>query len=80
MDRNVVAPVGVTDSDPTDIGDWESSGIIDVTDLFDTAPGEVLLMGNSQAHSVRDGVIGGAAGLVQGGQLFFLNYWAEIGQ
>ena len=78
IDRNVVAPVGVTDSDPLDIGDWESSGIIDVTSLFKTEPGETLLLGNTQAHSIRDGVIGGKEGLVQGGQLFFLNEWAVI--
>ena len=78
MDRNVVTPVGVTDSDPDDIGDWNSSGIIDVTDLFETRSGEFLLMGNTQAHSIRDGIIGGDANLVQGGQLFFLNHWQGI--
>jgi hypothetical protein len=40
MDRNVVAPAGLPDGDRDDLGDWESSGILDVTHLFDTAPGE----------------------------------------
>ncbi len=78
IDRNVVAPVGVIDPQPEDIGNWESSGIIDVTQLFETSDGETLLMGNVQAHSLTDGVIGGSERLVQGGQLFFLNDWGGI--
>lgn len=72
MNRYVVLPSGVTDGDPNDLGDWESSGVIDVTALFDTAPGETLLFGNVQAHSVRDGIIANQD-LVQGGQLFFMS-------
>jgi secreted PhoX family phosphatase len=78
MDRNVVAPAGVSDGDPDDLGDWESSGVLDVTALFETAPGETLLIADVQAHSIRDGVIGGGAGLVEGGQLIFLNNWGHI--
>ncbi|MDJ0692843.1 alkaline phosphatase PhoX [Mastigocoleus sp. MO_188.B34] len=70
MDRSAV-PEGQTDGDPTDIGDWESSGIIDVSTLFGEAPGELFLF-DVQAHSVRDGVIADAD-LVQGGQLSFLS-------
>jgi hypothetical protein len=77
MDRGAVAPVGVVDNDPTDVGDWESSGVIDVTPLFDTEPGEVLLLANTQAHSVSGGVITDED-LVQGGQLLFLNFWGGI--
>ncbi|MEZ5568668.1 MAG: DUF839 domain-containing protein [Halioglobus sp.] len=80
MDRNVVAPTSATDPSPGDIGNWESSGIIDVTDLFPTRDGEVLLFGNVQAHSLRDGVIGGNANLAEGGQLFFLNHWQSISE
>jgi secreted PhoX family phosphatase len=73
MDRSAVAPAGSTDGDPDDLGDWESSGILDVTDLFETAPGETLLLGTVQAHSIRDGLIGGDTNLVQGGQLIFVS-------
>jgi hypothetical protein len=37
-----------------------------------TGPGSLLLF-DVQAHSVRDGTIGGADELVQGGQLLFLS-------
>lgn len=77
MDRAVIAPNGSTDNAPNDIGNWESSGIIDVTKFFQTQPGEVLLLGNIQAHSIRDGLIADE-NLVQGGQLFFLNRWNTI--
>ena len=69
MNRSVLPP-GQTDSDPGDLGDWESSGVLDVTRFFTTAPGEVLLIGNVQAHSVRDGAIE-TYNLVQGGQMVF---------
>ena len=69
VDRSAV-PTGQTDSDPTDIGDWETSGIIDVSTLFDENPGDLFLF-DVQAHSLRDGVIADE-GLVQGGQLGFL--------
>jgi hypothetical protein len=72
MDRSVVVPLGSTDGDPTDIGDWESSGILDVTHLFPTVRGQTLLIGNTQAHSIRDGIIADE-NLVQGGQLFFMS-------
>ncbi|GBF78635.1 PEP-CTERM sorting domain-containing protein [Aphanothece sacrum] len=70
MNRSAVAPAGVTDSSPTDCGNWESSGILDVTKLFNTKPGEKLFILDIQAHSLRDGVIG-SQGLVEGGQLIF---------
>lgn len=78
MDRTALAPPGSIDQDPGDLGDWESSGIIDVTGLFDTATGETLLMGTVQAHSLAGGVIE-AQDLVEGGQLFFLNDYGRIG-
>jgi len=73
IDRSAVVPAGTTDSAPLDIGNWETSGIIDVTNLFPTPKGERLLLADSQAHSVRDGVIGGSTKLVEGGQLFLLS-------
>ena len=47
--------------------------MIDVTHLFETMPGEVLLFADVQAHGIRDGLIGGNGELVQGGQLIFLS-------
>ncbi len=71
VDRSVL-PTGQTDGDPNDIGDWETSGIIDVTSLFDTTSTERLLFATVQAHSVTDGIIS-TANLVQGGQLVFMS-------
>ncbi|KPK39598.1 MAG: hypothetical protein AMJ69_05290 [Gammaproteobacteria bacterium SG8_47] len=72
MNRAAVAPAGTTDSGAGDIGNWESSGILDVTDLFKTRRDEVLLLGTVQAHGIRDGVVADQ-GLVEGGQLFFMS-------
>lgn len=80
MNRDARLPDTQTDGDPNDLGDWESSGILDVTAFFVTPPGERLLIGTVQAHSVRDGSIGGSANLVQGGQLFFLSRQEGHGQ
>ena len=73
MNRSVLLPVGSTDIGVGTIGHWESSGIIDVTDLFNTEPGEVLLLSNVQAHGIRDGIIGDNPYLDEGGQLFFMS-------
>ncbi len=70
MDRSVVVPGGVTDGDPTDCGDWESSGILDVTELFGSK--ERLFVLDVQAHSLRDGIIA-SENLVQGGQLILMS-------
>jgi len=56
--------------DPDDIGNWESSGIIDVSHLFDEEPGNLFIF-DVQAHSLEDGIIAEEE-LVQGGQLAFL--------
>ncbi|MGK7931685.1 MAG: alkaline phosphatase PhoX [Microcystaceae cyanobacterium] len=72
LDRSVVVPVGVTDSGAGDCGNWESSGILDVTDLFDTKEGEKLFIFDVQAHGITDGIIA-SADLVEGGQLIFLS-------
>jgi hypothetical protein len=73
MDRSAV-PAGQTDPVPTDIGNWESSGVLDVTSLFKAKKGETILLLDVQAHSVRDGLIGGNANLVQGGQLLLASF------
>jgi serralysin len=84
VDRTAV-PAGQTDTAPTDVGNWETSGILDVSKLFGNKPGEVFLF-DVQAHSVRggsiitatnvdgnaDGRITDAENLVEGGQLSFL--------
>lgn len=76
MDRNAV-PFMQLDRDADDCGNWESSGIIDVSNFFQTKPNETLLLLNVQAHSI-DGsdnlTIGGDEGpnaLSEGGQLIF---------
>ncbi len=66
MDRFGV-PGGQTDSNPLDFGNWENSGIVDVSTLFGAATGTWFL-GNVQAHSIN---LGGTD-LVEGGQLFLL--------
>jgi len=75
MDRSAVA-TGQTDTDPNDLGDWESSGILDVTQFFGNKGDEIVLIGNTQAHSLRGGLIAGEStdddNLVQGGQIFLM--------
>ena len=70
IDRSAV-PSGQIDTDPNDLGDWESSGIIDVTEEFDAAQGRLFFF-NVQAHSLRGGAIA-SENLVQGGQYLFLS-------
>jgi serralysin len=84
IDRSAI-PAGQTDINPTDVGNWETSGILDVSNLFGNKPGEVFLF-DVQAHSLRggsvisatnvdgngDGTKTDAENLVEGGQLSFL--------
>jgi serralysin len=84
VDRAAI-PAGQTDTAPTDVGNWETSGILDVSNLFGNKPGEVFLF-DVQAHSLRggsvisasnvdgngDGTKTDAENLVEGGQLSFL--------
>jgi hypothetical protein len=72
IDRNAV-PYTQIDGSPTDIGNWESSGVLDVTSLFNAAPGETILVIDVEAHSVTGGPIGGSADLVQGGQILLVS-------
>ena len=57
-----------TNPDSNGVGNWESSGVIDVSALYGAAPGSYFLA-NVQAHSIKDGNIGGAGYLVEGGQI-----------
>lgn len=75
IDRDAV-PEGQTDPEPNDIGNWESSGILDVSDVFGEDPGSLFIF-DVQAHSLTDGIIGGEENLVQGGQLAFLEKESE---
>jgi len=84
VDRSSL-PATQTDSNPTNIGNWETSGVLDVSELFGNDPGELLIF-DVQAHSLTNGTIitatnidgnnNGTAtaneNLVQGGQLSFL--------
>jgi serralysin len=84
VDRSAV-PAGQTDTNPTDIGNWETSGILDVSQLFGAKPGELFVF-DVQAHSLRggsiisatnvdgngDGTRTDAENLVEGGQLSLL--------
>lgn len=78
VDRSAV-PAGQTDTAPADFGNWETSGIIDVTGLFRTIPGERLFLLDVQAHSLRGGPIA-TYDLVEGGQLLFLATRTAPGQ
>ena len=77
VDRSAVAPAGAGDICAGDLGCWEASGILDVTDAFQTLPGERLLFGVIQAHGIEGGAIGGNASLDEGGQLYFMS---KVGQ
>ncbi|AFY73837.1 hypothetical protein Syn7502_01795 [Synechococcus sp. PCC 7502] len=78
-------PATQTDSEPSSIGAWETSGILDVSKLFGNQGGQVLVF-DTQAHSLKDGTIitatnidgngdgtkTAAENLVEGGQVAFL--------
>jgi hypothetical protein len=70
VDRNAV-PERQVDTEPDDLGAWETSGIIDVTHLVKTRGADVALLFNVQAHSLTGGAIT-EYDLVQGGQIGLL--------
>jgi hypothetical protein len=70
IDRSAVAPAGTLDTKADDIGNWESSGIVDVSKLFDLPAGS-LFLADVQAHSITDGSIF-TKGIVEGGQLLYI--------
>jgi 2',3'-cyclic-nucleotide 2'-phosphodiesterase / 3'-nucleotidase / 5'-nucleotidase len=72
INRSARLPQGSTDSFPKVIGEWESSGILDVTSFFDTHSGEKLFLSTIQTHTVQDGLIAESS-LVEGGQLVWLS-------
>ncbi|WP_013320589.1 PEP-CTERM sorting domain-containing protein [Gloeothece verrucosa] len=61
----------LTNPDPATLAEWESSGVLDVTHLFDTKPGEKVLIFDIQAHTLKGGNIA-TYNLVEGGQLGLL--------
>lgn len=71
VDRGALPP-GSSDPRADVAGAWESSGILDVSTALGTWPRAVALIATVQAHSVRDGPVGGRDGLVEGGQLLLL--------
>ena len=71
VDRDVVRPKSATDTKAGELGAWETSGIIDVTDVFPTPDGTTRLLLDVQAHGVTGGVID-ANGLVESSQLVVL--------
>ena len=73
VEDEVVAPADATNGCAGVLGCWETSGVLDVTDLFQTAEGETLLIVDVQAHGIQDGAIGGNPLLDEGGQLLFLS-------
>ena len=77
IDRSVVLPKGSTDARPTVIGQWESSGILDVTHLFESRVGERVLLATVQAHTIHDGIIAKHK-LGEGGQLLLLRRPARM--
>ncbi|MCT0208693.1 PhoX family protein [Synechococcus sp. CS-1332] len=61
-------PGDVTQPNSNGVGNWESSGIIDVSTIYGSAPGSFFIA-NVQAHSLGGGNIQGAGYLVEGGQI-----------
>ena len=76
-DRSTVLPLGSTDTNPGDVGNWESSGIIDVSTLFGEDAGSLFLF-DIQAHSITTGLVASKT-LFEGGQLCFLQKGLETG-
>ena len=67
INHNALLPHGAVDRDPGDLGDWETSGILDITTLL--GADETTLLVNVQAHSLDVNLHGD---LVQGGQIVLL--------
>lgn len=77
LDASIATPENAVDTDAGKAGEWETSGILDVSKLFGEAPGSLLIF-NVQAHGIEDQdqfnpssrIVDGD--LVEGGQLLFL--------
>ena len=78
-DDVVLAYETAVDVDSADVGAWESSGILDVSNLWDAAPGTIFLL-DVQAHGIEDQDVFNPdfdsritdSDLVEGGQLIIL--------
>ena len=57
-----------TGTDANGVGNWESSGIIDVSQIYGATAGSFFLA-NVQAHSLGGGNINGSGYLAEGGQI-----------
>ena len=71
-------PVGTEDTEPDDLGNWETSGVLDVTSLFNSR--FTMLLVNVQAHSMVGDLLGGRdidSELVEGGQMLLLRKLTE---
>ena len=69
IDRTTVPSIyGQSDSAPTDVGNWESSGIHDVSSIYGATAGSYFI-GDIQAHSLGGGNIIGSGYLAEGGQI-----------
>ena len=77
LDASIANPTDAVDVDAGDAGEWESSGILDVSDLFGEEAGTLFIF-NVQAHGIEDQDQFNAESricdddLVEGGQLLFL--------
>lgn len=77
LDGSIADPTLAVDTDAGAAGEWESSGILDVSRLFGEKPGTLYLF-DVQAHGIEDQDQFNAASritdgdLVEGGQLLFL--------
>ena len=85
LDGSLANPSDATDVDAGDAGEWESSGILDVSKLFGE-PGGTLFIFNVQAHGIEDQDQVNPASrindsdLVEGGQLLFLEAPEDYGR
>jgi endonuclease I len=77
VDRGTVLPLGSADGNTGDFGNWETSGIIDVSSLFGEVAGTLFLF-DIQSHSITSGLIS-SKNLYEGGQLCFLEKGIEQG-
>jgi hypothetical protein len=69
IDRAAVPSIyGQSDSAPTDVGNWESSGIHDVSSIYGATAGSYFIS-DIQAHSLTNGNINGSGYLAEGGQI-----------
>lgn len=77
LDASIDPATDAVDVDAGAAGEWESSGILDVSALFDEAPGSLFIF-NVQAHGIEDQTDFNPESriqdfdLVEGGQLLFL--------